>query len=254
MPCHFSFRAANFVSISSPIGTHVPHAVGMAMAARYRGDKAIAAVYLGDGGTSEGDFHVALNFAGVYRAPLVCIVENNQWAISCPSSEQTASEDYACKASAYGLDGVKVDGNDVLAVYDETAKAVEQVRGGGRPVLIENVTYRLFSHSSSDDADRYRPKGEYEAALKREPLLRYRSYLKREGVWTQAWEDELSEAFRDQVNAAIQKAEATPRPEVATLFEHVMRADNPLLREQAAQLEEELKERQSWEAEGAFPL
>lgn len=254
MPCHFSYRQANFISISSPIGTHVPQAVGAAMAASYKGDKTVVAVYLGDGGTSEGDFHVALNFAGVYKAPVVIIVENNQWAISCPSSEQTASDNYAIKALAYGVEGVRVDGNDVLAVYEQTAKAVEKARSGGGPTLIENVTYRLFSHSSSDDADRYRDKPEYQEALKREPLLRYRHYLQAQKIWSEGWEAELREKFSAEISAAIEKAEQAPRPEPLTLFENVFAESYSLLDEQKRLLAEELQERSSWEDEGAFPL
>ena len=135
------------------------------MAAKYKGDSMVAGTYLGEGGTSEGDFHVAMNFAGLYKAPVVFIVENNQWAISCPAKGQSGSENFAIKAKAYGFDGVLVDGNDPLAVYETTKKAVDKARNGGGPTLIESYTYRLFSHSSSDDADRYRPKKEYEEAL-----------------------------------------------------------------------------------------
>lgn len=254
MPCHYSFRQANFVSISSPIGTHLPHAVGTAMAAKYKGDDVVTCSYIGDGGTSEGDFHVALNFAGVYKAPTIIIVENNQWAISCPSNEQTSSPSYAIKAMAYGMEGVRVDGNDVLAVYSETRKAVEKAKRGDGPTLIENVTYRLFSHSSSDDADRYRDKVEYEAALKNEPLLRYRKYLGAQKIWNEKWESDFSEKFKEEVNEAIKRAEAAPRPDTSSIFERVFAQTHPILDEQQALLKEELKERQSWEEDGAFPL
>ncbi len=254
MPCHHSFRKANFVSISSPIATQIPQAVGMAMAAKYKGDKVIAGVYLGDGGTSEGDFHVAMNFAGVYQAPVVFIVENNQWAISCPAHEQTASDGFAIKAKAYGFEGLRVDGNDVLAVYEATKRAVEKARQGKGPTLIENVTYRLFSHSSSDDASRYQNKQEYEQALKCEPLIRYRNYLQEQGIWNEAWEKEISEDFKKEVDVAIKTAEKQPRPDPSTLFTHVYATSNPLLEEQQRLLQEELKERESWEEEGAFPL
>ncbi|MCA8968046.1 MAG: thiamine pyrophosphate-dependent dehydrogenase E1 component subunit alpha, partial [Planctomycetes bacterium] len=152
MPVHYSFRSANFVSISSPIGTQITQAAGAGMAARIRGDDTVFMTYFGDGGTSSNDFHSGLNFAGVYKAPVVFVCENNQWAISVPLKGQTASETIAAKAAAYGLPGIRVDGNDVLAVYRVCKEAVERARKGDGPTLVETVTYRMGSHSSSDDA------------------------------------------------------------------------------------------------------
>jgi 2-oxoisovalerate dehydrogenase E1 component alpha subunit len=254
MPCHYSLRSINFASISSPIATQVPHAVGVAMAAKYKGDPVVACTFLGDGGTSEGEFHVGMNFAGVYQAPVVIIIENNQWAISCPANEQTASESFAIKARAYGFEGWLVDGNDPLAVFAATKKAVDKARDGGGPTLIENHTYRLFSHSSSDDAGRYQPREMYEEAVKKDPLIRYRTYLEEREVWSQAWEDGFSERFRDEINAVIREAEETPRPDPSTIFDNVFAERTPALERQWRELEEELKERTSWEEEGEFPL
>ena len=258
MPCHYAFRDKNFVSISSPIATQWPQAAGAAMAAKYRKTGDVTFSYIGDGGTSEGDFHVGCNFAAVYNAPVVFIVENNQWAISCPASEQSKSETYAIKAKAYGFDGVLVDGNDPLALYHVTKEAADKARNGGGPTLIESKTYRLFSHSSSDDHGRYHDKEAYEAALKNEPLIRYRKYLTDRKVWNQGWEDEIAAATRDELSTAIKEAEKIGRPEPRTLFENVYDESTMQLEEQWMQLKEEMAERErlniKGEAEGAFPL
>jgi pyruvate dehydrogenase E1 component alpha subunit len=184
----------------------------------------------------------------------VFLVENNQWAISCPSKDQSGSKNFATKAIAYGMEGLLIDGNDVLAVYEASKHAADKARNGGGPTLIENVTYRLFSHSSSDDATKYSDQKEYDAALKREPLIRYRKYLEREKVWTKSWEEDMAESFKKEVSVAIKAAEEAPRPDPATIFERVYAAGNPLLQEQWRQLQEELEERESWDDEGAFPL
>jgi TPP-dependent pyruvate/acetoin dehydrogenase alpha subunit len=210
---------------------------------------------MGDGGTSEGDWHVAMNFAGVYNAPCVFICENNQWAISCNSKDQTKSESYAIKAVAYGFEGIRVDGNDPLAVYEATRAAVEKARAGGGPTLIESYTYRLFAHSSSDDASKYRDDAEYQDALKKEPVGRYRKFLQDRNLWTQEWEDGIVETFREELSTAIENAENAPPPNPRTMFEGVYAETHPLLEEQWRMVEEEIDERGgSWENEGEFPL
>ena len=156
MPCHYSSRAANYVSLSSPIGNQIPQAVGAAMASQIQEKSDVVVGYMGDGATSEGDFHVAMNFAGLYELPIVLFCQNNQWAISLPSSKQTASKSIAIKAKSYGFEGVLVDGNDALAVYEVTRKAIEKARSGGGPTFIEALTYRIGAHSTSDDPSRYR--------------------------------------------------------------------------------------------------
>ncbi|OGF55571.1 MAG: 3-methyl-2-oxobutanoate dehydrogenase, partial [Candidatus Fraserbacteria bacterium RBG_16_55_9] len=160
MPCHYSYKPAHFVAWSSCIGTQLPHAVGVAWAAKLKKDPLVVMAYMGDGATSEGDFHVSLNFAGVFKLPVVFFCQNNQWAISIPFSRQTASESIAVKAKAYGFDGLQVDGNDVLAVHQVASEAVEKARDGGGPTLIEAITYRMEGHSSSDDPTRYRDESE----------------------------------------------------------------------------------------------
>jgi len=151
LPCHPGTRAAHYVTMSSCIATQLPHAVGMAWAARIKGDDVVVLGCLGDGATSEEDFHVAANFAGVYRVPMVLFCQNNQWAISTPVTVQTASSSMAGKAVAYGFGGVRCDGNDVLAVYGCVRDAVDRARRGGGPTLVEALTYRVSAHSSSDD-------------------------------------------------------------------------------------------------------
>ena len=221
MPSHMASRSVNQVSWSSCIGTQLPQAVGAAMAAKIKGDRTVIAAYLGDGATSEGDFHVALNFAGVFKAPVVFICQNNHWAISVPSHKQTASESIAIKATAYGLPGVKVDGNDAVAVYVAVREAVARARSGGGPSLIECETYRIGAHSSSDDPTRYRDEREVEEWRKRDPIEILRGRLNAMNLWTAREEDELRAKCLEEVNAAIAEAEKKADPPREGLFEDV---------------------------------
>ncbi len=236
MPVHYSFRQANLVSISSPIGTQISQAAGAGMAARIRGEDTVIATYFGDGGTSSNDFHAGLNFAGVFKAPVLFVCENNQWAISVPATRQTASESIAAKAQAYGMPGVRVDGNDVLAVYRVCKEAVDRARKGGGPTLVETVTYRMGSHSSSDDASRYRDAEEFEAWKQRDPIARFQRYLQKKKLWDDAFEKELQEELRAEINAAIKRAEARPKPPVESLFEDVYMSITPQLKAQRDEL------------------
>lgn len=221
MPVHYSFRSINFVSISSPIATQLTQATGAAMAAKYRGDDTVFMTYCGDGGTSENDFHSALNFAGVYQSPVVFVVENNQWAISVPLEMQTASETMAGKGEAYGIPGIRVDGNDVLAVYQVAKEAVERARRGEGPTLIETLTFRMGPHSSSDDPTRYREQAEVDAWAAKDPIDRFRKYLKARKHWTQAFEEQINKDATEAISAAIKKAEAKKAPSVSSMFEDV---------------------------------
>jgi len=232
MPNHYSFREQNFVSISSPLGTQIPQAVGAARAMQIRGEKKVAAVWFGDGTTSEGDFHVAMNFAGVWKAPCVFICNNNHWAISVPFHQQTASENIAVKAQAYGFEGVCVDGNDVLAVYKVVRDAVAKARAGGGPTLIEAVTYRMGPHSSSDDPTRYRPNAEVEEWKKRDPIERFGAYLLENGVADAAWMKKAMEAARDEVSEAFKEQELRDPPPLSSLFEDVFAEMTPAMRRQ----------------------
>jgi pyruvate dehydrogenase E1 component alpha subunit len=232
MPSHMASRSVNQVSWGSCIGTQLPQAVGAAMAAKIKGDRTVIAAYLGDGATSEGDFHVAMNFAGVFRAPVVFICQNNHWAISVPTAKQTASESIAIKAQAYGFPGVKVDGNDAVAVYEAVRAAVERARSGGGPSLVECETYRIGAHSSSDDPTRYRDEGEVETWRKRDPIEILRGRLKAMGLWSATDEDALRARLLTEVNAAIAEAEQKPDPPRESLFEDVYSTLPWSLREQ----------------------
>jgi pyruvate dehydrogenase E1 component alpha subunit/2-oxoisovalerate dehydrogenase E1 component alpha subunit len=221
MPCHMAAREFNVVSWSSVIATQIVHAAGIARAMQLRNADTVVAGYMGDGATSENDFHTGLNFAGVWKAPVVFICQNNQWAISVAGSKQTASESYAVKAKAYGMPGVLVDGNDVLAVYQATKEAAERARNGGGPTLVEALTYRLGGHSSSDDPTRYRDAGEVEQWQRRDPIARFRAWLEERGHWSQDDEDSTHAAFEAEIREAIQANERTPPPPIATLFDDV---------------------------------
>lgn len=236
MPCHYSFREINYAPVSSPIGTQCIQATGVAMAMRIRKRDTVAITYFGDGATSSNDFHVGMNFAGVFKAPVIFFCQNNQWAISCPVSRQTASETIAHKAVAYGMPGVRVDGNDVLAVYQVTQSAVERARAGKGPTLIEAVTYRMGPHSTADDPTRYRPDTELQEWKEKDPVDRMRRYMERNIEWDQASDDRLWDEVRAEVAAAVDSAERTPLPPVSSLFDDVY-AELPWhLREQRVEL------------------
>ena len=255
MPCHYSFREQNFVSISSPLGTQIPQAVGVARAMQIRGERRVAAVWFGDGTTSEGDFHVAMNFAGVWKAPCVFLCNNNQWAISVPLRQQTASDSIAVKAVAYGFEGVQVDGNDVLAVYKVVRDAVAKARSGGGPTLIEAVTYRMGPHSSSDDPTRYRPGEELEEWKRRDPIARFRKFLLAEGHADEAWLDGTVEAAKQEVAAAFKEQEGKAPPSLGSLFDDVFAAAPPSLeRQRQGLLEAEGGKFRKDESGAAFPL
>ena len=205
-----------------PMGTHVPHAVGIAYAARYRRQDSVTLCYFGDGASSEGIVQEALNFAGVFQVPLVFVCINNQWAISVPRARQTRARTIAQKAAAYGFAGVQVDGNDVLAVYVATREAVERARRGDGPTLLEAVTYRLGPHSSADDPTKYRPADELAVWEAREPLIRFRRYLAARGLVDDARDAALEAEVDAEVRAAVERAEARRgAARLADMFEHV---------------------------------
>lgn len=221
MPCHYAYKPGNYLSISSPVGTQIPHAVGLAWAMKLRGAKTAVLAYFGDGATSTADFHVGLNFAGVVRVPVVFLCNNNQWAISVPVAHQTASSTLAQKASAYGFDGVRVDGMDALAVFGAVRSAVARARQGGGPTMVEALTYRLGPHSSSDDPSRYRDEKEVAVWRVRDPLPRFRRYLERQGWWDEAREARLEQDLGDEITHAVAEAEKIPPPAVDTIFADV---------------------------------
>lgn len=221
MPNHFTSRAVNFVPTSSPVGTQIPIATGLGWAARMQGDKTVVLGYFGDGATSQGDFHAAMNFAGLFQANTVFVCKNNQWAISLPFGKQTATREVAIKAQAYGFEGVRVDGNDVLAVYQASKEAIDKARAGEGPTLIEAVTYRMGPHTTSDDPTRYRDESEVEAWRKKDPIVRFQRYLKAKGIWNEEKEVEIRQEAETQVEAAVVRAEERAMPDPATLFDDV---------------------------------
>jgi pyruvate dehydrogenase E1 component alpha subunit len=239
----FGVKHVNYVSGSAPIATQIPHAVGAALAAKLRGDPVVIMAYFGDGATSENDFHVGMNFAGVYKTPTVFLCQNNHWAISVPVERQTASETIAIKAQAYGFEGVRVDGNDILAVYRTTKEAVEKARKGGGPTLIEAVTYRMGPHSSSDDPKRYRDETEFEEWQKRDPLVRFRKYLEKKRMWTADDEKKAQEDVNRELDEAVAYAEKLPKPALETLFTDVYEEMPWHLEEELRQLREEKGEK-----------
>lgn len=198
----------NIFPVCVPVGTQIPHAVGAAMAAKYKKDKIAVVCYFGDGGTSKGDFHEGLNMAGVFKLPVVFICQNNHWAISVPREKQTASKTLAQKAFAYGFEGIQVDGNDVFAVYKATKEALDKAKKGEGPTLIECVTYRMGDHTTADDASRYRSREEVEAWRAKDPLLRLRLFMEKNGLWTEQYQREVDERAKAAVDEAVKKEEA----------------------------------------------
>ncbi|WP_121820615.1 pyruvate dehydrogenase (acetyl-transferring) E1 component subunit alpha [Halostella salina] len=209
-----------------PIATQIPHAAGVGMAANYRDADHGVLCYLGDGATSEGDFHEGLNFAGVFDAPTVFFCENNGWAISLPRERQTASDTIAQKAEAYGFDGVQVDGNDPLAVYETVAAGLERARDG-EPVLVESLTYRQGAHTTSDDPSRYREDDpDLPEWRTRDPVERFEEYLREAGVVDDAFVETVREDADAELDRAVEEAEAAEDEDPADVFDHVY-ADLP---------------------------
>jgi pyruvate dehydrogenase E1 component alpha subunit len=226
----------NVLPPSITVGAHMLHAVGLAWAEKLQGTDRVALTYFGDGATSEGDFHEAMNFAGVYRLPVVFLCENNQYAISLRRDRQTAAETIASKAEGYGMPGVLVDGNDLLAVFDATSGAVDRARGGGGPTLIEALTYRLGPHTTSDDPKRYRDPAEEAEWRERDPIKRTRGWLEEQGAWDEAWHREIEASESAVIEAAVEAAEAVPPQEPGGPFEAMFAEMTPQLREQQREL------------------
>ncbi len=222
MPCHEAWRPGLYASISSPIGTQIPQAVGAAWAARIKGEEMVSLVYFGEGATSSNDFHTGLNFAGVHKVPVVFVCRNNGWAISVPRERQTASETIAQKAEAYGMAGERVDGNDLLAVVAATRRARARAAAGDGPTLLECVTYRLEGHSTSDDPKAYRAVELVEPWRKKDPIARLRRHLGIRGLLSDADDTRMRAEVKEEILAAIKQAEAAdPRPPLETLVQGV---------------------------------
>ena len=251
MPCHFSDRKVHSVAWSSVIGTQLVHAMGAAWAAKIQKHDTVMMGYLGDGASSSADFHAAANFAGVFKLPVVFFCQNNQWAISVPLSMQTASESIAVKAQAYGFPGVRVDGNDLLAVIAATREAVDRARRGEGPTLVEAVTFRMGGHSSSDDPTRYRDAALVTHWEERDPLHRLRAWMLATGALDAADEERWTRELNDEISAAIAEAEALPPPPIESMFTDVYK-------EMPRHLEEQMCYAVAMglgkKFEGAFPL
>jgi len=222
----------NMMPVSIPVGTHPLHAVGTAWAAKIKGDKIVTVSYFGDGATSKGDFHEAMNLAGVFKVPTIFFCQNNQFAISVPRKIQTASETIAQKAVAYGVDGIQVDGNDLFAVYAATKEAVDKARSGGGATLIEGVTYRFGPHTTADDPTKYRREEEIEPWKALDPLVRLRLYLKGRGLWNDEVEKQVTEKAQNEIDQAVKEAEAVSTPDVEDIFKYVYAEMTPQLQEQ----------------------
>ena len=228
MPAHYGYRKLNIVSGSSPTGTQVPHAAGIGLAIKIRNelagkivDDAVAWVSFGEGTSSQGEIHEAMNLAGAHALPVIFVCENNGYAISVPQRQQMGVEDVADRAAGYGFPGVVVDGTDPIACFEATQAAVERARRGDGPTLLEFKCLRLTPHSSDDNDRTYRPSDEIKAIKQHDPVARFADYLKAEEILTDQYEQTLRERIKQQVNEATAAAEAAPLPDPSTLLEHI---------------------------------
>jgi pyruvate dehydrogenase E1 component alpha subunit/2-oxoisovalerate dehydrogenase E1 component alpha subunit len=241
MPCHVGSAAIRHISTSSCVASQIPHAVGLAWAAKMRKERPVALCFFGDRATSEDDFHAGLNFAAVYKAPVVFVCQNNQWAISTPVAAQTCSTTLAVKGLAYAVPSLRVDGNDVLAMYASIKAAVDAARAGLGPTFIEAVTYRLGAHGSADDPTHYRDEAEHAAWGKRDPLLRFAQWLSEKNILSSAAQAAARNRIGDEIRAAIAAEETAGPPPRSSMFDDVFAQPTWLLDEQQA---ERLRSRQ----------
>ena len=242
MPVHYSWKEGNLVSISSPVGTQFPQAVGCAMASAYKGEDNVSISWLGDGTAAEGDFHYAVNFASVYKAPVILNVVNNQWAISTHKNFSSGEATFASRGIAYDLPSIRVDGNDFLALYSVTSWAAERARKGEGATFIEVFTYRAEAHSTSDDPTRYRPKDEWKSWPLGDPLERLKNHLIDLGEWTKTDQNKLEKELDALVIKSYKEAEKYgtlndgPWASEETLFEDVYKKPPRHLRKQRQEL------------------
>ncbi|MDQ3396559.1 MAG: thiamine pyrophosphate-dependent dehydrogenase E1 component subunit alpha [Deinococcota bacterium] len=236
MPSHPGSKDYRVFTVASAIASHVPPAVGAAISMKLQNSGEVVVASFGDGATSEGDFHAGINFAGVQGAPIVFACENNRYAISVDFHKQTASENIAVKAEAYGMPGYLVDGMDVLASLYVMKEAVERARSGHGPALVELAVYRYGAHSSADDDSRYRPKEEVAAWKERDPIRRFQTFLARRGLWDEGWDEALKAEVDEELRDAADKAEAAGKPPAEWLFDDVYAEPLPNLVEQRKEL------------------
>ncbi len=212
----------NIFPLAIMIPPQIPQAVGAAWASKLKGEDRVALTTFGDGATSKGDFHEGLNMAAVLKVPAVFLCQNNKWAISVPIEKQMATETISQKAFAYGMPGVRVDGNDVLAVYEVTKEAIMRARNGEGPTLIEAVTYRVGPHTTSDDPTRYREDTiAQEWKSKRDPVFLFKNFLLKQGLWTEEEDAETAERMKNEINEAVKEAESTAKTKLSDIFDHV---------------------------------
>lgn len=234
--------AGTTLPVSVPVGSQMVHAVGIGWAARYRREEAVVLTFFGDGATSEGDFHEAMNFAAVFRTPVIFVCQNNHWAISLPRSKQTRSKTIAQKAVAYGMPGIQVDGNDILAVYSAVKEAVARARSGQGPTLVECVTYRMAMHTTADDPRRYRSDDDVEGWKAKDPLTRFEVYLQQKKLLTKKKIETTNEEVLARIQKAVEDAEALMKSMGAPLgmFDHSYAEMPPHLAEQREELAAEI--------------
>lgn len=241
MPVHYGSKKLYYMTISSPLATQIPQATGYAYGQKLAGEGHCTLVYFGEGAASEGDFHAALNMAAVHRVPVIFFCRNNGYAISTPASEQFAADGIAPRAYGYKMDVIRVDGNDVLAVYQATEKARQLAVEENRPVLIEAMTYRLAAHSSSDDPSGYRSKDEEAIWREKDPILRTQNWLKSHDWWTDSEEKELQERLRREVLETMKQAQKRPPPALETLITDVYKEVPPALNAQFEKLKAHIR-------------
>jgi pyruvate dehydrogenase E1 component alpha subunit len=218
--------------VSIIVGAQALHAAGIGYAMKYRNEKSVVLVFMGDGATSEGDFHEAMNFAAVWKAPVVFISQNNQWAISVPRHKQTNSRTLAQKAIAYDMPGIQVDGNDALAVYKAVTEAMDRARNGEGPTFIEAVTYRLVMHTTADDPTKYRSEEEVAEWRDKEPLIRFKKYLENKGIWDDAKQSEMEAGIKQEIDDAVKRFESEKEYKPDTPFDYVFGTKHDVIEEQ----------------------
>lgn len=235
MGSHFN-DGVKVLPVNVPIGSQISHAAGLAYAAKIQKKDEVAIAYIGDGGTSHGEFHEGLNFGAVYNVPMVVIIQNNQWAISTPRAKATKAETLAQKAIGYGIPGIQVDGNDVLAMYVATQEAIKLAKAGKGPVLIEAVTYRMGAHTTSDNPKIYRSDEEVEAWSHKDPLKRFKNYLLNKGIITPQMDESLNEAYNQLVLDTFKAVENSGLVSLEDIFNHTYEKLTPQLKEQYDEL------------------
>jgi 2-oxoisovalerate dehydrogenase E1 component alpha subunit len=235
MPDHTFSREHRYLAVSAPIGTQIPHAVGLAMAAKKRGLDECVGVFFGDGATSANDFHAAMNFAGVYQSPVLFLCRNNGYAISLPTERQTAVRTLSDKAAAYAIPALRVDGNDVLAVWRAVREGVRRAVEGGGPTFVELLTYRLGGHSTSDDPRAYRTEQEVQSRRKTDPLPRLREHIEQQEAWSDDFDADWRAACEAEVRQCVRRAEQRPAAALGDIFTQVYAEQPWHLREQQEQ-------------------